>query len=208
MKNDIIPSVPNHKKIEKFFETLQKAAVPEKFTNSILNAIFQLKGTNDRPFITLLKALTFIDEKGVPLENYYDYKNTTQAPFVLGKCLKKGYEELYRMDENAHNLSEAEIKGHLMSLTGKESGNQALLWKVKTFVSLVNIAKFETKEHGIQVLEENTNESEPPFNIEDKPLPEPKKDFLLTHTVVVNVPTTTDKKVYDVLFKSIKENLL
>ena len=42
-----------------------------------------------------------------------------------------------------------------------------------------------------------------PLNPEQK-----SKDFVLTHTIVLNLPASTDQKVYDTLFKSIKENLL
>ena len=208
MINDSFPYVLFPKKTKGFFDTLQKAAIPDKFTNNVLSTIFMLKGSNDRPFITLLKSLNFIDEKGAPLQNYYDYKDASKSSLVLGKCVRECYDELFKMDDNIHKLEESKIKNKLMSLTGKSSDNQVLNLRVKTFVQLIEIAKIETPPHEVEVLENNNLHSLDNLDNENHSPPSPPKEFVLTHTIVVNIPTTTDKKVYDVLFKSIKENLL
>jgi len=194
------PYAQSYKKIPAFFEAIQKAAVPEKFTNKFLYETLEFKGTNDRPLATLLKNLGFIESGGNPTQKYFDYKNKDVAPTILGESVIDCYEELYKKDENFHNLSDEKIKGHFESTTGKESNNKVLNYMVKTFISLKNIASFNKKPSSIEINEKVTTQSTQSM---EKP-----KDFVLSHTVVINLPSTTDQKVYDVLFKSMKENLL
>lgn len=199
MSDENFPYTQSYKKIPAFFEAIQKAAVPEKFTNKFLYETLEFKGTNDRPLSTLLKNLGFIDSNGNSTQKYFDYKNKDVAPTILGESIRDCYEELYKKDENFHNLSDEKIKGHFESTTGKESNNKVLNYMVKTFISLKNIASFNKKPSSIEIKEKVTTSTQSM----EKP-----KDFVLSHTIVINLPSTTDQKVYDVLFKSLKENLL
>lgn len=195
------PYTQSYKKIPEFFESIQRAAVPSRVTISVLEKTFDLKSVNDRPLIGILKCLGFIDGNGAPTSKYSDYKNPTIAPSVLGESIKICYEQLYQKDETAHNLSEDQIKGILMSITGKENDNASLIQMTKTYVALKNLASFDTA---------STVSPEPlQSSVNTSPIPSPvSKDFVLTHTIVLNLPATTDQKVYDTLFKSIRENLL
>lgn len=139
----------------------------------------------------------------MPTQNYYDYKNKEIASSVLGKCIKSCYEELYQKNEDFHNLNDDKIKGHFESTTGKESNNRTLQSMIKTFIQLKNIASFDQVPEILGSQPKNelaVSPTEPPQT--SKP-----KDFVLSHTVVINLPSTTDQKD-DVLFKSMKENLL
>ncbi len=72
---------------------------------------------------------------------------------------------------------------------------------VKTFLQLKSIASFGDVLHKVEKLPHMSDDASSLTRTKSK-------DFVLTHTIVINLPTTTDQKVYDVLFKSIKENLL
>ncbi|MCA9812154.1 MAG: DUF5343 domain-containing protein [Nitrosarchaeum sp.] len=201
MSDVSFPYVASYKKIPEFFTTIQTAAVPDKVTTRVLANTFEFKGTNDRPLIGVLRSLGFIDENGVPTQIYSDYKNPNESRKILGHSIKKCYETLFQKNEKFNELSDEQIKGHFASTTGKDSNNSTLDMMVKTFLQLKNIADFGEIVHPVEKLPISTNESLP--SSDDK-----KKDFVLSHTIVVNLPTTTDQKVYDVLFKSLKENLL
>ena len=201
MSDVIFPYTQSYKKIPSFFKSIQDAAVPQKLTQKVLEDIFGLRGTNDRTLITILKNLGFIDGSGIPTQKYSDYKNPLDAKNVLGTSIRSCYHVLYEKNENFHTLSNDAIKGLFTSTTGKDSSNKALTEMIKTFLELKNIAKFDSTVQPTKELSLPQNDS--PLN------PEPKsKDFVLSHTIVLNLPTSTDQKVYDTLFKSIKENLL
>lgn len=195
------PYTQSYKKIPAFFKAIQNAAVPTKITQKVLGETFDLKGTNDRTLIGLLKGLGFIDVNGVPTQKYSDYKNPSNAKNILGESIKFCYDALYKKNENLHTLSDAEIKGIFVSITGKESNNKALGDMIGTFLQVKSIAKFDNVMHTVGELSISKNETS---SLSDRK----HKDFVLTHTIVLNLPVSTEQKVYDVLFKSIKENLL
>ena len=201
MSNTNFPYTQSYKKIPEFFEAIQKAVVPEKFTTRFLAETLKFKGTNDRPLTSILKSLDFIDVNGAPTEKYFNYKNKDIASAILGKSIKNCYSTLYQTDEEFHKLSDDKIKGYFESTTGKESKNKILSYMTKTFIELKNLARFDEKSNGIEI-GKSTQEEIPIQNNQNS------KNFVLSHTIVVNLPSTTDQKVYDVLFKSMKENLL
>jgi len=187
------PYTQSYKKIPAFFKAIQDAAVPSKFTIKILQNTFDLKGTNDRTLIGLLKCLGFIDANGIPTQKYSDYKNPSIAETILGDSIKSCYESLYQKKESLHSLSEGEIKGLFASTTGKGSGNKALIQMIKTFMQVKSIAKFDEVSTVVEELAASINEVT--TTSETKP-----KDFVLTHTIVLNLPVSTDQKVYEVFF--------
>ncbi|WP_371504349.1 DUF5343 domain-containing protein [Nitrosopumilus adriaticus] len=194
------PYTQSYKKIPEFFQAVQNAAIPDKVTQKVLGDTFGFKGTNDRTLIGVLKGLGFIDAAGVPTSKYSDYKIPSKAKIILGESIKNCYEALYQKNEKFHTLSEEEIKGLFASTTGKDAGNKALNQMIKTFLELRGLAVFDT----VQKIEDVPMKQEP-VSI---PTSKGGKDFVLTHTIVLNLPASTDQKVYDTLFKSIKENLL
>ena len=201
MTMDTFPYTQSYKKIPAFFKAIQNAAVPTKITISVLEKTFELKSVNDRSLIGILKCLGFIDGNGTPTQKYSDYKNPSIAANILGESIKSCYEIIYQKNEKMHTLSDEEIKGMFTSTTGKESNNKALNEMVKTFLQLKKIAKFDSISQKIEELTISKNEIPISSN-------HSSKDFVLTHTIVLNLPATTDQKVYDTLFRSIKENLL
>lgn len=202
------PYTQSYKKIPDFFAKIQSAAVPSKFTQKVLVETMEFKGTNDRPLLNILRSLGFIDASGVPTQTYYDYKNKEKASQIMGKCLKSCYATLYNKDESFHMLTESQIKGHFESTTGKESNNAVLIQMVKTFMQLKSIASFNTSQSD-DVEQSSSANISVTSNPNSTYVPNStSKDFVLTHTIVLNLPVSTDQKVYDVLFRSIKENLL
>ena len=60
------------KNLEPFFNSLITAKAPETFTIRFLQSL-ELKSTNDRLYVGLLKGLGFLDENGVPTEIYFNF---------------------------------------------------------------------------------------------------------------------------------------
>ena len=89
------PYTQSYKKIPSFFKSIQGAAVPQRVTQKVLQNIFELKGTNDRTLIKILKSLGFIDASGIPTQKYSDYKNPSDAENILGDSIRSCYHILY-----------------------------------------------------------------------------------------------------------------
>jgi Family of unknown function (DUF5343) len=106
--------------LEAFLNALQTAQAPERFTNKFLQDL-EFSSSNDRLFIGLLKGLGFIDESGAPQQRYFDFLDQTQARQVLAQAIREAYDDVFRINKDAQDVSEAEIKNKLKTLTkGRE----------------------------------------------------------------------------------------
>lgn len=193
--------------LPKILESIQRAQVPPKFTNSFLQAL-GYKSTNDRSFINVWKGLGFLDGNSTPTEHYKQFRDKAIAKAVLARQIRLAYRGLFGVDENAQNLSLDAIKGKLATLTGKD---EAVVKKMaQTFQALCKEADFSA-----------TAEKEPPARpaaevaadvvVESPALDEiaPRPPGLaFSHMIYINLPATRDIAVYDAIFKSIREHLL
>ena len=103
MSDISFPYTPSYKKIPTYFTAIQRAAVPTRLSTRVLANTFEFKGTNDRPLISILRYLGFIDENGNPTQTYSDYKNPNESRKVLGRSIKKAYEILFQKMKNLMN---------------------------------------------------------------------------------------------------------
>jgi len=187
--------------IQKYFERIKQAKTPDdRFSPNFLKNTLNFKSNNDNRIIGLLKAMKFIDESSRPLQLYRDFRSETVLPsVVIGKGLKNAYSSLYARDEEIHKKSDEDVKGHVIAVTGSDENAPTVRLITQTFVILSKISKFEEEQQSILSEKEKQNL---PVTVSDI-----GKKFNLTHTIVINLPTTTTQEVYDAIFKSLKENL-
>ncbi len=145
--------------------------------------------------------MRFIDEAGNPLQLYRDFRSESTFPSKsIGIGVKNAYSALFARDKDIHNQDETTIKGHVMAVTDKGENSSIVRLSTQTFIGLCKLAEF-------------ISEKQPNKELEEKQLPEIYKkpsetQIPLTYTIVLNLPTTTTKEVYDTIFASLKENLL
>ena len=196
------PNVNVSGKIPLFFEKLQQAVVPDRFTYKFLIDTLDFKGTNDRPLISLLKCLDFLDGNGNPTEAYRSYKNTQTSRITLGKQIKKCYSMLYERNESIHDQDNTTIQKLFEEISGKEHNNASVKNMYRVFLKLKELADFTEDPKFIPPTPTNSSQNNNEHEVYSK------KTFELTHTIVLNLPAVSDPLIYDVLFKSLKENLL
>jgi hypothetical protein len=190
--------------LPKILESIQRAQVPDKFTNPFLQALGH-KSTNDRAFINVWKGLAFLDANSTPTPSYREFRDKSIAKAVLARQIRIAYRGLFNVDENAQNLTVEALKGKLATLTGKDD---AVVQKMaQTFKALCKEADFNTtiKKHEVKPEEAAEAVVESPALDEVTPrLP----GLSFSHTIYINLPATRDVAVYDAIFKSIREHLL
>jgi hypothetical protein len=188
----------------KYFEEIRKAETPQdKFSQEFMKNILNFKSGNDMRLIPFLKSMKFIDENGNPLQLYREFRSESDYPSKsLGIGLRNAYAAMFSRDKDVYKADEAQIKGHVMAITGKEETAAIVRLATQTFLAVAKLSNFES----------NLSESNEIGKIqgESPPVDKPNIGFQmpLTHTIVLNLPTTTTKEVYDVIFTSLKENLL
>ena len=207
------PNVNVYGKIPLFFERIQQAAVPDKFTYKILIETLGFKGTNDRPLISLLKCLEFIDGDRNPTNVYRSYRNTETSAATLGKQIKKCYSRLYERNESIHEQDNTTIQKLFEEISGKEHNNTSVKNMYRTFFKLKDLADFTESSKLMPSTSTNSSQTNNEYEVNSSQTNNEyevnsKKPFQLTHTIVLNLPAVSDPLIYDALFKSLKENLL
>lgn len=193
--------------IPKFFEAIQTAGVPDRVTYEFLKTI-GFTSSNDRNLIAVMKAIGFLDQNGVPTQQYKAFRDPADGPRVLAQAIREAYSDLFLANMNAHELSVDKVKGIVATKTSK--GERVVLEIARTFKALVKTADFTAPpsqkgshtHRAEQPKEEPTERAVPPIG------ERPPQEATFHYNIQIHLPTTTDIAVYNAIFKSLKEHLL
>lgn len=193
------------KNLEGILNAIQFAQAPEKFTIRFLQSL-EYKSVSDRLIIGVLKGLGFLDETSAPTERYFRFLDQSEAGRVLAEGIREAYEDLFRINVKANQLSEADVKNKLRTLTQGQKTEGVLDDMAKTFVALCALADWTTPPKS---------EEQPPKS-DTSQMEKPPLEVTTPHVVPLNqlcyniqiiLPSTRDMAVYDAIFKSLKEHL-
>src|SRR5271155_4581874 len=99
-----LPYLASNKNVGTLFEKIASAKIPPKFTHDFLVTTIGLKGNNDRPLITLLKNLEFLDQSGTPTASYALLKGDSRG-VAIANGIKLAYAPLFESNEKANELT-------------------------------------------------------------------------------------------------------
>lgn len=195
------PYMLSNNKIEPIVAKIQQAARPAKFTIEVLRTL-GFTSTNDRAFIPLFKKLGFLLDDGTPSALYDQLKDSTSTKTILGAQIKELYAELYAINTEIHKASEADIKGAISRVTGKDAEGVGRIYN--TFKALCKIATFSVEQPIAAVADEV--EKQPTTVVEFAGTQPRLSEF--HYNIQIHLPATNDISVYNAIFKSLKDNLL
>lgn len=204
-----LPYVLNPGTLQKLLDKIKDASTPDRFTTDYLEETLGMKGGSARAVIPFLKKTGFLRADGVPTELYKRFRNPSASGAAAAEALTTAYKPLFAMNENAHKLSDAELKGLVLQATGLDHDSRVVSGIVASFKHLKSRASFDTKGSSL------------PEPIDPKPpLPDPSAErgndklndlqfgMNLSYTINLNLPATPDVNVFNAIFRSLKENLL
>lgn len=194
------PYMISNNKIAPIISKIQQAARPAKFTQEILKNL-GFTSTNDRAFIPLAKRLGFLADDGTPTVLYDQLKDKTTTKTILATQIKTLYSELYAINVEIHKSSDAEIKGAISRVTGKDEDGVNRIYN--TFKTLCNNADFSDSVIVEEPSKEDTPENDA-LSSAGISLTTPQFHY----NIQIHLPATTDISVYNAIFKSLKDNLL
>lgn len=198
--------VTSTKNVSAILAQMQKGGIPQKFTYDHLKQM-GFPSSNDRPIIPILKALGYLDPSGTPLERYRRFKGTSEeAKRVMAEAIRDAYADVFAIDETAHTLSADTLKGIFGRLSGK---SDAVATKMAlTFRALADHADFSLA--GTDELPEDGADEEQEDGDHDDAAHVDRLAgaMMLRHDVHVHLPVSDDIKVYDAIFRSLRDNLL
>tara|TARA_R110001599_G_scaffold353231_1_gene590929 strand:- start:68 stop:688 length:621 start_codon:yes stop_codon:yes gene_type:complete len=199
-------------RIDHIVQKIKDAKTPDRFTNDFLKEVIQAKGSNDRAFISLAKRCGLLNQDGSPTDRYKRLRSTTQSvsKTAMAEAVKSGYADLYALNEYVHKLSEKDLEGLVLQLTGDEKGSATVNNIVKTFLALRKHADFDVGAVQVKV-SENTEEKNQNSSDEDESNSDVDTDEVklgLSYQINLILPKTDDIAVFNAIFRSLKENLL
>jgi hypothetical protein len=203
---DQYPFIVSNNKIEPILRRIRTAAKPEKLGQELLST-WGFTASNDRAMPRVLKALGFLNDNGVPTAYYDRLRDSNDWKSVLAERIKETYADLYAMDGNIHKATEAELKGAISRITGKDE--ETVKRYYSTFKALASLADFN------QAAPEPTRRAADPTLTPPLAAPESvtpphnpvhrKSEY--HYNIQIHLPVTTDISVYNAIFKSLRENL-
>jgi hypothetical protein len=200
------------------FSSIQSAQAPDRFTLKFLENM-GFSSSNDRLFIRVLKSLNLIDENGAPTENYYEFLDQSAAPRLMAKLLRVAYGDLFAINKKANEMSEAELKNKLKTLTQGKKSESVISNMVRTFKALSEFADWDPV-HKPQPQIVKTKEKSKSEEVKEEPL-QPQKAASeepvvvnrpnrsqLHYNIQIHLPESRDPKVYDAIFESLNKHLV
>jgi hypothetical protein len=206
------------KNLDSFFNSLVTAKAPDSFTQKFLESL-EFTSTNDRLFIGLLKGLGFLDANAVPTERYFKFLDQSQSKQILAEAIKDAYSDLFAVNIKANELSVAEVKNKLRTLTQGKNSDKVLGLMANTFKALVDYAEWSTTPKNTEEKKETRKvlETAPKPLTEENTVKEEKGTeginsrvgkTQLHYNIQIHLPESRDPAVYDAIFNSLGKHLL
>ena len=214
MTEEKLPYVLSTGTLAKVLEKIQSAATPDRFTHDFLASKLGHSGGSARPVVPLLKRTGFLATDGTPTEIYKRFRNPKFRGAAAAEALRIGYEPLFQANEFAHELSDDDLRGLVVQLTGVEEGSRVLSAVIGSFKALLEHAEFddgsehETDPNGStdSGSEDDDADTRPDLSQGDETaLP---NGLNIGYTINLHLPATSDIAVFNAIFKSLRENLL
>lgn len=207
-------SLPNayltsFKNTSAILKAIQSAQAPPRFTQRFLEGL-GFSNANDRAIINMLKALGFLDDSGVPTSRYHRYLDQTQSALVLAEGIREAYEDLFRVNRNAQEMSAPDVKNKMKTLSEGAFSDRVLTQMSGTFTTLVKDADFSNMPKSDAKADANTpadqsNVLNPPaFN--GQPADANPPFASLAYNINIQLPESRDPAVYNAIFKALREH--
>jgi hypothetical protein len=200
------------KNVKDIFTAIQQAQAPKQFSVSFLQNL-GFKGTADRLFIGMLKALGFLNSGGAPEPRYFEFLDQTQSGRVLAEAMREAYADLFELNVNAQTMTRDEVKNKLKTLTQGQFSDDVLGKMATTFTALAAEADWEAVEPAelppAEEQKQMDEEQTPPSINGGTPLTRTNLGGLggLVYNIQIQLPESRDQAVYDALFRSLKAHL-
>ncbi len=187
-------TVPNT--LRNFLKGVPDRAVPPKVTLAYLRTI-NMKSSNDRTIIPVLKFVGLLDGSGAPKNEYSQFKNKMKGGLVLASLIRTAYADLFSTYDDPHNQGEEALLNFFREKT--TLGANAVRLMTATFKVLCEFADF-TGTTPVGEAPKQARAQEAAFAATGYPS--------INITLQIHLPESKDSAVYDSIFQAISRHLL
>lgn len=196
------------KNLPHILEAIKSAQAPDKFTIKFLESL-DFKSTADRLIIGVLKSIGFLSPDAKPTERYFRFLDQTQSGAVLAEGIRDAYSDLFQVNVKAQNLSQSEVINKLKTLGQGQFSESVLDKMAMTFAALSRQADFSESTPQRKQGEPVEVETPPVVPVREEAGLASKLSYGgLHYNIQVILPETRDPKVYDAIFRSLREHLV
>ncbi|MCO8031222.1 DUF5343 domain-containing protein [Brevundimonas diminuta] len=196
------------KNLAALLEAMKAAQAPDTFNLKFLEGL-GFPSSNDRLVVGVLVALGFLSQDRKPTDRYFRFLDQTQSAVVLAEGIREAYKDLFQVNTNAYKLSRSEIINKFKTLSQGQLSEAVLDKMALTFGELVKLADFETKA-AVDSIDSPENIA-PDVDVqggETRLIQASHSLGGLHYNIQIILPESRDPKVYDALFRSLREHLL
>lgn len=199
---DDYPYTMNTGRLRTLMGLISEVGVPKKLTVSWLESA-GYKSKNDRPILSVLRFIGFIDQEGVPTRAYREYRDASKRAAVLAAAVKGAYSGLFGMYADAQTRDAGSLQNYFSTHTSQGAVARSAI--VSTFQTLCSLADFEAEL-------EMTDTPREPVDAPAAGGESPRRDRFPFQTLAVNIqlvlPETTNFAVYERIFEAMRKHLL
>jgi hypothetical protein len=169
------------------------------------------EGANDKAFVSYAKSLGLIDIAGIPTTLYKQFRNPSLSAGSLARGLMNAYKPLYERNERFYELGKEKLHELVCSETGLDHDNITAKRITNTFLEVKKLANFAEIDGSVQADDADDDQQEeqgtsPSGNVTN--LNDSVGRLGLSYNINLILPNTDDPKVFNAIFKSLKDNLL
>ncbi len=202
--------------IPKAFEKIKQVPTPPRITQDFVKTKLQVPSSSGNQMTAFLKRLGFANADGTPSELYIKFRNKKTAGRAVEQAIRTAYAPLYDHNEYMHDLSEDDLRGLIVQITGAAEDARSVDLILRCIMLLKGYAIFDGAEEtepegeGKQEAQQQTIPNSPvtPPVVQEQHGRHKKLGMNLSYTINLNLPPSTDIAVFNAIFKSLKENLL
>lgn len=208
----VLPYVTAPGNVKKALNGIADAATPDRVSQDFVKEILKIPGGSGDQMTAYLKKIGLANPDGTPTSLYKKFRNPDTRGAAAAESLKKGYTEIYKRNEYAHELADSKLKGLIIEITGLEHDSPTVSNTASCFKNIKAFADFHQKQSVEEVVEpvpsEEINHSSQIHPQIQLPPTQQGIGLNLGYTINLNLPATSDIAVFNAIFKSLKENLL
>lgn len=198
--------------LKRALERLIDASRPDKFNADFLENVLKLSGGAARGTIPIMKKMGLLSSDGVPTDLYAKFRTDGGRPAAALAGLRNGFPEIFKRSEYAHTVDDNKIRDIILEITGLKSSDPV----AQAIKSTFNVVKsFIPAGADLSSSDEDSSQNEEILNNLQASQGEPVGNVGrtsgavgLVYNINIVVPETSDLKVLNAIFRSVKENLL
>lgn len=214
MSANLPPYINSTGLISKIFTKIQEAQEPERYTQDFQGTVLGYGSGSAKPFIPYLKRIGFLEPDGRPTEIYRKFRNADTAGGAMAQAIRNGYKDLFKRNEYCYKLSAEKLRNLVVEITGKEQASGSVQAIVASFNACKAFADFE-QSTTVQHADDREISSSEEFPVHTASPPSFRSEMqsaglkmAFGYTINLNLPNTDDPKVFNAIFKALRDNLL